>query len=80
MLADIILDSSALHTLSLADNQLDDTALVAIMEALKANDAVALQNLDLAGNRAGPQVGRVPRHACSAFIWREIVELYGEGL
>jgi Ran GTPase-activating protein (RanGAP) involved in mRNA processing and transport len=56
MLADIILDSSALHTLSLADNQLDDTALVAIMEALKANDAVALQHLDLAGNRAGPQV------------------------
>jgi hypothetical protein len=56
MLADIILDSSALHTLSLADNGLDDAAIVAVMEAVKANDLVALQELNLAGNGIGAAV------------------------
>lgn len=56
MLADIILDSSALHTLSLADNGLDDAAVVAVMEAVKANELVALQELNLAGNSIGAAV------------------------
>eukprot|EP00877_Chromochloris_zofingiensis_P010644 jgi/Chrzof1/5833/Cz16g17160.t1 len=50
MLADIILNSSGLHTLSLANNALDDAAVVQIMEAIKANDVIHLQFLDLSGN------------------------------
>lgn len=56
MLADIILNSSGLHTLSLANNALDDAAVVQIMEAIKANDVIHLQFLDLSGNLICQQV------------------------
>lgn len=50
MLADILEDASSLHSLSLADNHLDDTAVANIMRALAANGEVQLTNLDLSGN------------------------------
>lgn len=50
MLADILEDASSLHSLSLADNHLDDTAVANIMRALAANGDVQLTNLNLAGN------------------------------
>jgi len=51
MLADILEDASSLHSLSLANNHLDDTAVANIMRALAANGGdVQLTNLDLSGN------------------------------
>jgi hypothetical protein len=50
MLADILEDASSLHSLSLADNHLDDTAVANIMRALASNGEVQLTQLDLSGN------------------------------
>ena len=50
MLADILEDASSLHSLSLANNHLDDTAVANVMRALAANGEVQLTNLDLSGN------------------------------
>lgn len=50
MLADILEDAGNLHSLSLANNHLDDTAVANIMRALAANGDVQLISLDLSGN------------------------------
>lgn len=57
MLPDILLDASNLTTLSLAGNNLDDTAVCGIMAALAANQDIQLQHLDLSGNQLLAQVG-----------------------
>lgn len=58
MLADILEDASSLHSLSLANNHLDDTAVANIMRALAANGDVQLTNLDLSGNSLLAPVSR----------------------
>jgi hypothetical protein len=50
MLADILEDASSLHSLSLSNNSLDDTAVANIMRTLASNPNITLTNLDLSGN------------------------------
>lgn len=57
MLADILEEASTLHSLSLANNHLDDMAVANIMRALAANGDVQLTNLNLAGNSVLAPVG-----------------------
>ncbi|KAI8472414.1 MAG: hypothetical protein J3K34DRAFT_519751 [Monoraphidium minutum] len=55
MLADIILDSSGLVTLDLSNNGMDDAAVAGIMDALRANEDMQIQFLDLSGNAISAQ-------------------------
>lgn len=65
MLADILEDASSLHSLSLANNHMDDSAVANIMRALAANGDVQLTNLDLSGNNL-----LAPVSAWDACMWR----------
>ncbi len=56
MLADIISDSTHLHTINLASNALDDGSVIGIMEALRLNENLKLQFLDLSNNTICAQV------------------------
>lgn len=65
MLADILEDASSLHSLSLANNHLDDTAVANIMRALASNSEVQLTNLDLSGNNLLAPVSSLSTARCS---------------
>lgn len=56
MLPDILADAACLTTLSLAGNQLDDTAIRGLVLALADNEDLQLQHLDLSGNQMLPAV------------------------
>jgi hypothetical protein len=64
MLADILEDASSLHSLSLANNHMEDSAVANIMRALAANGDVQLTNLDLSGNNLLAPVSAFWAHAC----------------
>jgi hypothetical protein len=70
MLADILEDASShLHSLSLANNHLDDDAVANIMRAITANEGVQLTALNLAGNNIMAPVGGVCVCACVCARW-----------
>jgi hypothetical protein len=66
MMADILEEASSLHSLSLANNHLDDTAAANIMRALASNGEVQLTQLDLSGNNLlAPVSTSIPVASCS---------------
>lgn len=78
MLADILEDASSLHSLSLANNHLDDTAVANIMRALASNGEVQLTQLDLSGNNLLAPVS-TPPPCCQAVLVGGMVSSFPSG-